>query len=190
MAQATITLNDHAVLTRLRELAAKGHNLAPVMNRIGVIVVESVRENFKDEGRPTKWQPLSENYANGLLGKDPFLKNGVLRRSVAKKLGIRKILYSGRVGGLKDSIQYQASGNSVKIGTNKIYGAIHQFGGTVKAADIYPKNKKALAWGGCLHPVKKVHRPAFEMPARPFLMVQEEDWRKIGGEVEEWFLRL
>lgn len=71
-------------------------------------------------------------------------------------------------GQMKSSISYEASPAAVAVGTtDKVKGAIHQFGGTIK-----PKKGKALKFktdGGFVM-VKKV-----EMPARPYIGINQED---------------
>jgi phage virion morphogenesis protein len=71
-------------------------------------------------------------------------------------------------GHLKASINYEASPVAVVVGTtDKVKGAIHQFGGTIK-----PKKGKFLKFktGTGFAAVKKV-----TMPARPYLGINEED---------------
>ena len=82
-------------------------------------------------------------------------------------------------GHLAGSLRYQADDSSVRIGTNRIYGAIHQFGGKTSAHVIKPKNKKALAWPGARHPVRGVHHPGSNIPARPFLGISRQDRDRI-----------
>lgn len=72
-------------------------------------------------------------------------------------------------GQLKSSINYEASPAAVAVGTtDKVKGAIHQFGGEIK-----PKFGKALKFktgDGGFHTVKKV-----TMPARPYIGINQED---------------
>jgi|LSQX01.1.fsa_nt_gb phage virion morphogenesis protein len=70
-------------------------------------------------------------------------------------------------GRLKNSITRLYDDTSAVVGTNVIYAGIHQFGGTIK-----PKRAKALRFNGRF--VKKV-----EMPARPFLQLDEGDFEEI-----------
>lgn len=66
-----------------------------------------------------------------------------------------------RSGALLDSIDYEVSGGAAEVGSSLVYGAIHQFGGT-----IVPKQAEALVFriGGRTIRAKKV-----EIPARPYL---------------------
>lgn len=71
-------------------------------------------------------------------------------------------------GHLKGSVNYEASPTAVAVGTtDKVKGAIHQFGGTIK-----PKSKKALKFKTSTGFVmtKKV-----EMPKRSYIGINEDD---------------
>lgn len=70
-------------------------------------------------------------------------------------------------GHLRDSISRAFDDTSAVVGTNVIYAGIHQFGGTIR-----PKKAKALRFNGRF--VAKV-----EMPARPFLKLDESDFQEI-----------
>ena len=80
-----------------------------------------------------------------------------------------------RTGKLAGSINAKlavVTGDSVigRVGSyNCVYAAIHEYGGTTPAHDIYPRNKKALYWPGADHPVKVVHHPGSKFPERSFL---------------------
>ncbi len=71
-----------------------------------------------------------------------------------------------RLGGLKGSIISHAGKDHVVVGTNVIYAAIHQFGG--KAG--------------------RGHRA--KIPARPFLVVQDEDLEEIREEIADYIIGL
>lgn len=84
--------------------------------------------------------------------------------TLAMKGGRGRILMDqgGWASGLAGSIHYEADANSVMIGTNKIYAATHQFG------------REGGGWWGS------------DIPARPFLMVQDEDWQEIEEALEDY----
>jgi len=71
-----------------------------------------------------------------------------------------------RTGRLKSSINYQAGKDHVVVGTNLIYAAIHQFGG--KAGRGHRAN----------------------IPARPFLVVQDEDLEEIREIIRDYIAGL
>jgi phage virion morphogenesis protein len=65
-------------------------------------------------------------------------------------------------GRLRRSFSVQATGSRAAVGTNVVYAAIHQMGGRAGR-------------GG------KV-----KLPARPFLMVQDEDWTEIERQLADY----
>jgi len=97
------------VLDRLFE---KTSDLKPLMKNIAGIMADSVEENFKQEGRPDKWEEL---------------KKGTIKVRTKKGYWPGKILQMR--GELAASITSEYSENSAIVGTNKAYAAIHQFGG-------------------------------------------------------------
>jgi len=123
MIKPKIEVKSDAVTARLKKLAAAGKNLSAPLAAIGEIVLSSVEENFAQEGRfesagswrggNTRWADLTESTkaARARKGKWP-----------GKKLQVSQ-------GGLAASVQKTVTAKDVTVGTNKAYGAIHQFGG-------------------------------------------------------------
>ncbi len=74
-------------------------------------------------------------------------------------------------GRLKSSVSVSAGADSVEVGTNAIYAAIHQFGG-----DIKPKKGRALKFNGIM-------RSKVTMPARPFLPDEDNMPMDLGQEM-------
>jgi len=74
-------------------------------------------------------------------------------------------------GILRRSFTVRAYPDRAEVGTNVKYAAIHQLGGVITA-----KNKPYLRFkiGG-----QFISKKSVTMPARPFLMVQDEDWEKM-----------
>lgn len=74
-------------------------------------------------------------------------------------------------GRLRRSFTVRAYNDRAEIGTNVKYAAIHQAGGVVMAKNKpYLKFKIGDQW---------VSKKSVTIPARPFLMVQNEDWGKM-----------
>ena len=125
------TVNDSSVMDALRKLSASTYDLSPVMGEIGETIRSSVDLNFVDSSDPWggKWRSLSRATIMQRLGrgKDNFKKDGKISKkgqSVAMS-GFQPLMDTGR---LRSSITYQATGNSVTVGTKLIYAATHQFG--------------------------------------------------------------
>lgn len=159
--------------------------LKPAMNIIGEIVRTSIVRNFEREGRPTPWEGLSP-----VTEKIRKAAHPILRRQ-------------GFAGGLMGSINVRADDHQVVIGTNKKYAALHQFGakkgsfGTVEARVREHVRRITKAFGKAIDPkdvtVKahtgKTKLPWGDIPARPFMAVQSEDWDEIRSALIEHLLR-
>lgn len=129
-----IRIDDKEIQQLLKKLAAKTENLRPFMKNIAGIMADSVEENFDKEGRPEKWTPLAK---------------------VTIKQRTKKGYWPGKIlqmrGDLASSITSKYDDNSAVVGTNKIYAAIHQFGGEAG------RNKKV------------------KIPARPYLKLSQKE---------------
>ena len=141
----------------LNSISQRAGSLQPAFEIAGQVIATSVRKNFMEQGRPDKWQPLSEATKFNIIGGSKgYKKSGGMRIAAARKIAGRKILIGrGMGGGLMGSINNRPSPENVAVGTPKIYGAIHQFGG--KAG----RGRKVT------------------IPARPYLAIQDEDWPSI-----------
>lgn len=112
---------------------------------------------------------------------------------------------------LRNSITYEATNNSVVVGTNVLYAAIHQFGGVVRAKNgpflsipVTPEARKAGSPRNMpgLHVqqtlkgqfvlandkgvVQYLLRKQVTIPARPFLGVSQADSVELVGVVERF----
>ena len=131
-------------------------NTRPVMAAIGNLVVKSVRQNFREEGRPDKWVPSKKAKGRTLLA----------------------------TGALMKSIHYELDndGTAVTVMTGPMkYARIMQNGGKTPKHDIVARNRKALRFtvGGLTLYRKSVHHPGSRIPARHYMMLQEEDETNI-----------
>lgn len=140
-----IKIDNKAVNEKLLELASRGENLRPLMKNIAGIFASSTEENFKEEGRPDKWTDLAE---------------------ITKEKRKKKNKWPGQIlqvqGQLASSVNTQYDDESVVIGSNLPYAAIHQLGGQAG------KNKKV------------------EIPARPYLQLIDEDYDEILEETQTY----
>ncbi|WP_111861025.1 phage virion morphogenesis protein [Acinetobacter sp. CFCC 10889] len=135
-----IIINDAALQQKFENALNKLASPKDLMQRISVALKQATDDNFDAEGRP-KWAGLKYPRKGG------------------------KILQL--TGQLAGSITSFSGANYAGVGSNKVYAAIHQFGGKTKAHVIRPKNKKALAFGGMVF--KYVNHPGSVIPARPYL---------------------
>lgn len=141
----TITHNGSEFAGSMNKIADRFGSAEPALQIIGETVATSVRRNFEKGGRPAGWQALSEV-------------------TLAKKRGGSILVGKGFAGGLLGSIHSEADGHAAYIGTDKIYGAIHQFGGQAG------RGKKVT------------------IPAREYLMVQDEDVAEINALLSDFIL--
>lgn len=150
MSAFTIKVEDAGVLAALRSLAGRLADPTPINEEIAALGESSTRLRFRTATGPdgTPWKPS-------------------LRATVS---GGRTLTRDGHLSG---SISARHGRDFAEWGVNRIYAAIHQFGGTIR-----PKNGKALRFalaGGGFATVKSV-----TMPARPFLGLSDDDKADIA----------
>jgi phage virion morphogenesis protein len=141
----SIKIDDLQLQAALQRLQRAVTDLTPAMRAIAAALAHETEQNFAAEGRP-KWTPLqnpSQRRQGGAILQD--------------------------TGQLAASITTDYSASRAVIGSNKVYAAIHQFGGKTSAHTIRPKKGNALAFGGTV--VKSVNHPGSNIPARPFLPI-------------------
>jgi phage virion morphogenesis protein len=153
-------------------------NTAPLVAQIGEYLQSATESRFRTQTGPegTAWQPLTPRY---------------LRR---KKRNKDKILTLD--GYLRRFIRWQADGtDAVLVGTDRKYGAIHQFGGSInmparqatvhfgagKAKNLFVKKKKAATSRQVTVGAHKV-----TMPARPYLGLAEADTVEVTQITLDW----
>lgn len=152
---------EHTGIDRLiQKISDRGGDLARPLSSCGEIMLTSISKNFEAQGRystvgdvmggSTRWQKLAPRTVYDRLGGSrAFRRDGRLRKSAQRKYEGMKILQrSGRLAG---SFSKLVSGNTLTIGSNVVYAAIHHYGG------------------------KAGRKNAVTIPARPILVVQDED---------------
>ena len=165
-----LEVDDTATLEMLGVLQGRMGNLRPVLSVIGEIGKTSIKRNFEVGGRYSEpgswkgglqaWMPLS--LATLLAGRKYLRKSGKWRKGAAEALEKRKILI--KTGRLMRSITYKATDNQVAIGSNVVYAAAQNFGLGARSS---LKSRRRM--------------PA--LPARPYLVLQDEDLAETREEV-------
>jgi len=151
-----VKIEDREVLALLDRIQQRAGNLTPAMKIVGKTIRDSVRENFRAGGRPERWKSSQRAIIEG-----------------------KKTLIDTKR--LMNSITYMAHKDRAEVGTNVVYAAIQQFGGTVKARKSkYLKFKIGSRW---------VQKREVSIPARPFMMIQDEDWREIKETLLDYIAR-
>lgn len=154
MSGISIIADTLPVKNLLDQLVDKLENMTPVMATIGEIVVSQVDEAFEAGVSPSgvTWEPS--------------------RRVL--EAGGQTLVDTAR---LRNSITRLITTDSVMIGTNVIYAAIHQLGGVIR-----PKTARALVFGGLV-------RRSVTMPSRPFLPDESSvDWAEISDALERYLI--
>ena len=103
---------------RLGQIAAGLTDFRPLLESLGAEVESQTRRRISEEKASPEgaaWKPWTEAYAATRRGGHSLLEGE---------------------GELLDSIQFLPEGDRVEIGTNLIYGAIHQFGGAEVGINI------------------------------------------------------
>lgn len=121
-----------------------------IFTNFGIFLVSSTQLRFKSSRAP-----------DGSFWKKSFR---------AKLKGGQTLLETGR---LRNSIQYNASGDNLFIGTNVKYAPTHQFG-----ARITPKTANALKFIGANGGF--VTSQEVNVPKRPFLGVSNSDVKELN----------
>ena len=141
-----IELDNREIVAALDKIQRSSRDLHQPLDNIGAHIVSEIDLLFRDERDPygNDWEPLSEVT--------------IKKRRKGPRSGNDKILND--TGRLKNSITHNVLGNSVEVGTNVVYAAIHQFGAAKHSLG------QSSPWG--------------DVPARPFLPTSErgvpDDW--------------
>lgn len=140
-----VQIDDTEIRSSLQRLLALGSNPAPAMRDIAALGESTTRLRFRSQIGPDgkRWKPSLRAQING-------------GRTLTKD------------GHLSGSISADHGRDYAEWGVNRIYAAIHQFGGVIRA-----KSAGALKFrlpGGGFAVVKAVR-----MPARPYLGVNDTD---------------
>ncbi|MBX9944947.1 MAG: phage virion morphogenesis protein [Reyranella sp.] len=128
-------------------------DLWQTMDAIGAYLVASTQRRFERQAGPdgTPWKP---SIRAQIEGGWTLLDSGHLRSSIA----------------------HAATRDTVEVGSNRIYAAIHQLGGTIRARNA-PNLRFRI--GG-----RWISKPSVTIPARPFLGLDQEDELEIDAIVQ------
>ncbi|ULU26601.1 phage virion morphogenesis protein [Dyella terrae] len=181
MSGAQIEFNGRAAMVAIQGVANALDNTEPLMRSIGEYLLIAHNERWDAKASPdgVPWASLSPRYA---------------RRKEKARPGAPLLVYDNL---LRGTLRYQVQGNELAFGTDRPYGAIQQFGGSISIAarsqqayfhatkdEVQPlfvsKRKSNFAqW---------VTLPAYEItiPARPWLGVSQTDSDEILAMTQEY----
>lgn len=172
-----ITVDDREAKGTFRRLTEKVQDMTPLMETIGELGVTSIMRNFEKGGRPDRWKPSQR----------------------VQKKGGKTLIKSGRL--MHSLMHFKAFFNSVTWGTNVPYAAAHQFGCKKSFfVEVREHMRRVKDYGGKArvsrnyrgsHPAHwSAHKRMQHMnlPKRPFLMLQDEDWVMIRAAAQNYLL--
>lgn len=173
---ASIRIDDADVRRLLGDLELAGRNLSDLMEQLAAQVEFDTARRFETQVDPdgNPWPPSLRALA----------ENGETLTDTAR---------------LRQSITSSVSPTAFEVGTNVVYAAIHQFGGTVKK----PARQQELFWhmgkDGAISDWRFVKRSKanysethtikahdVRIPARPFLGVGSKDQDTLTAIARDW----
>lgn len=175
MTGVRIVIDDDQIAAALSGLAARGSDLGAAMHAIGAAMLAKTQQRFQRQAGPdgNPWTPLRPRTAARRIGRRRRGQDNILR--------VSNRLYS--------SLTYEATEAAVSVGSNAVYAAIHQLGGTIKAAarqqtiNLVRRNGRTrFAKAGARGAVERevsVGAHTITIPARPYLGVDEADRAEI-----------
>lgn len=158
MARLVVTVNDEAVLARMRAMIARGENPRPVLERVGDDFLDMERRQFASSGAAggTPWVPLSAEWQARKRGGGGTLVGPRARME-------RSLVTRGARGGKR-----RITRRSITMGTTHPLAHLHQGGTGQRYVRTYRGQPLAQP------------RSAGSLPARPVVAVtpgDEQRWR-------------
>lgn len=138
-AKFTVEFDSRQVLATLEQLLQATGDLRPVFQDIGEYLDLAHRERWDKEVSPdgTPWEPLSDATLRRRALKGVSRGKGQKRKSLTTRKGntkigaIRALANAGILvesGGLRETLRYYATDSGLEFGSDRPYGATHQFG--------------------------------------------------------------
>jgi phage gpG-like protein len=152
-------VKDLGVKTALENFEQRLKRPEKPLRECGLVLLRSIAKNFKQGGRPVRWKKSIRALATG---GQTLVDTSRLRKSIA--MDVR--------------------GNTLTVGTNVKYARIHQLGGHIRRNVAVRSHWRLMtqAFGKAITGRKVLvrqhqRRVDLDMPARPFLLVQDPDRR-------------
>lgn len=148
MARITVEVHDAGAIAGIENLAARLRNTRVLLDSIGAYLETVTDRRFERERAPdgAPWKPSRRALDEG---GQTLTKSSRLRRSITRRVSDREL----------------------QVGTNAVYAAIHQFGGTIR-----PRKGRFLVFGP---KDDRTFARSVSMPARPFLGIDDRDRNRI-----------
>ncbi len=160
-------IDDAELLRVLRRVISSVERPRPLFSAIGELLVDSTKQRFQTSTGPDgqRWPENSDvtilNYLRRYRGT--FGKRGGLTKKGITRLVNKKPLI-GETKALSTRINYQATNDSVQVGSPEVYAAMQHFSGK---KSMFPN-----LWG--------------DIPPRPFLGLSDSDKDSILDTVADF----
>lgn len=154
------------IIHALRAMISQLQDRQELMRNLAGVMHGAIEDNFDAGGRPA-WADLHPG-TKAARAKQGTWPGQILVRS----------------GQLVASLQDQWDNDHARVGTNKAYAAIINFGGQTRPHVIKPKFKRALAFGGVV--VRQVNHPGSKIPAREFMTLTVGDAAELVHEAQQF----
>jgi phage virion morphogenesis protein len=158
------SIDESEVVARLVRIGSRGKDLTPVTKSFGDYLIRETVTRFEQERDPdgAAWEPLSPLTL-------AFKKNtGILTETTD----------------LRNSFSRKANRMSVKVGSDRPYAAVHQFG-LKRALNIsaHRRKVKSRSRKGVQSGVAfvRAHERKVSIPARPFLGFTAQDEKELAA---------
>ena len=160
-----LDIDDEKIIEELNKIAARGDDMKPIMAAISQIMVSSVMQNFKKQGRykdaisvlggNKSWTPLQQAtiLARVKRRKSSTTKSGKLSLKGKRMAATAKILIDRSI--MKNSIRAYSTKDKAEVRTNAIQAATQHYGRD-------------------------------GIPSRPFMHIMQEDLEKIMKLIENY----
>lgn len=179
-----LSVSNDTVSATLDRIDRVADNPAAIMADIASFLVQRSEHHIETETGPDgKWQPLSPRTAAKRSGRS--------RRGTAHMLRVSNRLYS--------SITGDSSATEAAVGTNVIYAAVQQLGGTVQIPEreqeihlVKTNRGQRFARASAKRSrsrVVKIGAHTITIPARPYLYLTDEDAAEIELIAQEGYRR-
>ncbi|MDL2275847.1 phage virion morphogenesis protein [Desulfosarcina sp. OttesenSCG-928-G10] len=162
-------IDDARALALMRRISRRVQDATPLFQELGEIVLASIQKNFDVGGRPVPWIKSKRALSQG---GQTLVDNAVLKNSLNVRAG-RDYAIVGTADKRARVHQFGAAKGS--FGTSTV--TVNSFQRTITQAFGRPLSAPRRVTVGT-H-TRRMKMPWGTIPARPFLMIQDEDMDEI-----------
>lgn len=180
-AQIVIGGHETAIVNKLLGvMASRGGSPEPAFRAIGEELINSTTERFDEQKDPDGNDWVAPKLLKVVVPGDKtyFVNNKTTNRILHETARLRR------------SIVYQTTRNTLQVGSDVIYSAVHQFGATIKPLNVFgmltiPLKRPLMTKVG---KVTSVSYRKVRIPARPFLGITPENVTEMIGIMSDFFM--